>query len=80
MLLLARHLRAPVWAGLCVALGFTFSGFYTGHAEHTSVLYSYSFLPFVIWRLDVSLQRGNLFAATQAGALWGLSVSREIRL
>ena len=73
MLLLARHFRAPVWAGLCVALGFTFSGFYTGHAEHTSVLYSYSFLPFVIWRLDVSLQRGNLFAAAQAGALWGLS-------
>jgi hypothetical protein len=73
MLLLARHLRVPVWAGLCVALGFTFSGFYTGHAEHTSVLYSYSFLPFVIWRLDVSLRRGNLFAAAQAGALWGLS-------
>ena len=72
-LALARHLRAPVWAGLAVALGFGLSGYYTGHAEHLSVVYSYSFLPLVIWRLDVALRRGGLAPALQAGALWGLS-------
>lgn len=73
MLLLARHLRAPVWGGLVVSLGFVFSGFYTGHAEHTGVLYSHSFLPFIIWRLDVSLRERRIVAAAQAGACWGLS-------
>ena len=73
MLLLARHLRAPAWGGLVVALGFVFSGFYTGHAEHTSVVYSHSFLPFIIWRLDVAIVRRRFLPAVQAGALWGLS-------
>jgi hypothetical protein len=73
MLLLARHLRAPVWGGLCVALGFVFCGFYTGHAEHTSVIYSYSFLPFIFWRLDLALERQSFFTAAQSGAFWGLS-------
>jgi hypothetical protein len=73
MLLLARHLRAPVWGGLVVALGFVFSGFYTGHAEHTTFIYAYSFLPFIVWRFDVALVRHRFMAAAQAGALWGLS-------
>ncbi len=73
MLLLARHLRAPAWGGLVVALGFVFSGFYTGHAEHTSVVYSHSLLPFIIWRLDVAMVRRKFLPAAQAGALWGLS-------
>jgi hypothetical protein len=73
MLMLGRHLGAPVWAALPIALGFVFSGFYSGHAEHTSVLSSYSFIPYVIWRLDKALLEGRLFPAIQAGALWGLS-------
>ena len=73
MLLLARHLRAPVWGGLVVSLGFVFSGFYTGHAEHIGLLYSYSLLPFIIWRLDVALLERRMIAAAQAGACWGLS-------
>ncbi len=73
MLLLARHLHAPVWGGLIIALGFVFSGYYTGHAEHSSVLYAYTVLPFLIWRLDVAITQRKLLAALQAGALWGMS-------
>ena len=56
MLLLARHLRAPAWGGLVIALGYVFSGYYTGHAEHSSVVYFYTLLPFLIWRLDVAIR------------------------
>lgn len=73
MLLLARHLRAPVWGGLAVALGFLFSGFYTGHAQHTSVLYSYSLLPFILWRFDRALLEQKFLPAAQAGVLCGFS-------
>jgi hypothetical protein len=72
-LTLARHLGAPLWAGLVVALGFTFSGFYTGQAEHTCWLYSISFLPWMLWRLDVALTQQRLRPAAEAGALWGIS-------
>jgi hypothetical protein len=73
ILVLARHLGAPVWGGLVGALGFAASGFYTGNAEHTSSLYSICLLPFVIWRLDTALLSRRLGPATGAGALWGLS-------
>jgi hypothetical protein len=43
ILILARHLRAPVWGGCVVALGFLFCGIYTGNAEHTSWLIGFSF-------------------------------------
>ena len=46
-LMLARHLGAPVWGGLAVTLSLMFSGFYLGHAEHTSWLYSFAFLPWI---------------------------------
>ncbi|HTS49219.1 MAG TPA: YfhO family protein [Bryobacteraceae bacterium] len=73
LLLLARHLRAPPWAGFAVALGFAFCGFYTGQAEHTSSLYSISFLPWILWRIDAALEARALRPAVEAGALWGLS-------
>jgi len=70
---LGRHLKAPPWGCYVVALGFMFSGLYTGHAEHTSSLYTFSSLGFVIWRLDVALTRGTLRPAVEAGVIWGLS-------
>jgi hypothetical protein len=73
ILLLARHLDVRPWAGFVVALAFEFCGFYTAHAQHTSSLYSFSWLPFVIWRLDVALLSRRLWPAVQAGGLWGLS-------
>lgn len=73
LLLLGRHLGAPAWGAFVVAAGFAFCGFYTGHAEHTSFVYSYSFLPWFIWRLDKALASKRLFPALQAGALWGIS-------
>jgi len=73
MLLLARHLNVPPWGALVVASGFLFSGFYTGHAQHTSTLYAFSWVPFMLWRLDLALHSRRLWPAVQAGGLWGLS-------
>ena len=71
--LLGRHFGAPRWGCIVSALAFMFSGFYTGHAEHTSTLWTISSLPFVIWRLDVALARGARRAAVEAGVIWGVS-------
>jgi hypothetical protein len=73
MLMLTRHLRCPACGGAIAALGFVASGFYTGHAEHLSSLYSISFLPWILWRLDESLEDRNWWFGTQAGVLYGLS-------
>jgi hypothetical protein len=73
MLMVARQLKAPAWAAALVAIGFLFSGGYTGNAEHTSCIVAFSFLPIVVWRLDVALVTGDLRPAAEAGALWGLS-------
>lgn len=73
MLCLSRHWLLPAWAGLVGALAFIFSGVFFGHAQHTSVIYSMAFLPFVIWRLEVALEKNCVLAAIQAGAIWGLS-------
>ena len=71
--LLARHLGSPGWGACVVALGYLFCGLNTSNAEHTSWIISFSSLPFVVWRLDVSLATGRLWPAVEAGALWGLS-------
>jgi hypothetical protein len=73
MLMLGRHLRAPPWGACIVSLGFLFCGVYTGNAEHTSWIVAYSFLPLIIWRLDVALCSRRLQAAVESGAVWGLS-------
>jgi hypothetical protein len=73
LLLLARHLGSPPWAAFVLSLGYAFCGFYTGHAEHTSFVYSFSFLPLLVWRLDTALLSGRLMPAFEAGGLWGLS-------
>ena len=73
MLLLCRHLRCPVWGGLIVALGFVSCGFYTSHGQHTTLVYSYSFLPWILWRFDLGLARRSYWNIVEAGILWGLS-------
>jgi len=73
MVLLAHHLKAPVWGMMAVTLSFMFCGFYLGHATHTSWLYGFSFLPLMIWRLDVALSKHAAWPALEAGAFYGLS-------
>jgi hypothetical protein len=73
MLALARRLGAPAWGGLVVALGFVFSGFFTGHGEHTSWLHGYAFFPWIIRFWDEALRSGRYRPAVVAGALWGLT-------
>lgn len=72
-LALARHLNAPPWGALVAALGFLFSGIFVGNAQHISWLHSIAWLPWLIWRLDVALQRRQIRPAVEAGAIWGLS-------
>jgi len=73
VLVIGRHLRAPPWAAFVAALGFLFSGFFIGHAEHVSWLHTVAALPYLIWRVDVALLQGRLRPAFEAGAIWGLS-------
>jgi len=73
MLILCRYLQCPPWGGLIAALGFIASGFYIGHGEHTSMLYSFSYLPWILWRLDLALVRRSYWSMVVAGSLWGLS-------
>lgn len=73
MLWLLRHLRCPAWGALIVSLGFVSCGFYTGHGEHTSSLYSFSFLPWIVWRFDLALERRSYWNMVEAGVLWGVS-------
>ena len=73
MLLFCRHLKCPPWGGLIAALGFVTCGFYTGHAQHMSILYSFSYIPWIVWRFDDAIVRRSYWSMVQAGVLWGLS-------
>src|SRR5688572_7076145 len=75
LFLLARHLRAPAWAAFVLVTGYTWSGLYTGHAEHISWLVGFSSLPFVIWRLDKALTTRTWLPALQSGAIWGAAAT-----
>jgi hypothetical protein len=73
MIMLARHLQSPPWAGFLVAVSFMFSGFYLGHATHPSWLHAFSFLPIMIWRLDKAILEKRWWGCFEAGALFGFS-------
>ncbi len=73
MYVLARSLSAPPWGALVTALGIVFCGFYIGHSEHLSTMYTFSFMPWVLWRVRVALTTGRRWAACEAGGLWGLA-------
>ncbi len=70
---LARRWAVPPWGAYVVALGLMFSGFFVGNAEHTSILFTWAWLPVVLWRLDVALTDGRWVPAAQSGLLLGLS-------
>ncbi|MGE0126474.1 MAG: hypothetical protein AB7U82_00080 [Blastocatellales bacterium] len=73
MALLARQIKAPPWGAAIVAIGFSFSGIFIGHAEHVSWLTAFSAMPWVIWRIEAAISSGKLQPAVEAGAIWGLS-------
>ena len=73
MLLLTRHLGAPLWGSLIASAGYMFSGPFIGHAEHTSHIHSLAWLPLLVWRLDAALVSRRWRPALEAGAIWGLS-------
>jgi hypothetical protein len=73
LIALAKQWRIPASGGFLVALGLTFSGFFLNHAEHTPIVFSWAFIPLILWRLEVAFERRSLGAAAQAGVLFGLS-------
>lgn len=73
LIALAQHWRIPAWGTFVVALGLTFSGFFLGHAEHTPIVFSWAFIPLVVWRIEVAVVRASWRPAAQAGVLFGLS-------
>jgi hypothetical protein len=74
MLCLGRRLHAPAWGTLVVAIGYLFSGYHLGHAQHVSFLYSIGLLPFSLVLIDRAIERRSPLSAAQAGCLWGLSL------
>ena len=73
VILLARHLSRPPLGRPGGRLGAALFRHLHRHAESTSFLPVFSLFPWVLWRLDVALQRRSLLAAAEAGALFGLS-------
>lgn len=73
ILLLARRWKVPPVGALLVALGFAFSGPFTGNAEHVSFIRSFVLLPLIVDRVEATLESRRFLPAAQAGVLWGLS-------
>jgi hypothetical protein len=73
VLLFTRYLGSPPWGSGIAALGFAASGFFVGHAQHTSSLFSVAFLPWICWRFDDALVNRRVWSAVEAGVLYGLS-------
>jgi len=73
MMLLCRHLKAPVWGAMVISLGFLASGVFTANAEHTSWICSFALLPWIVWRFDSAILERSYWGVVQAAALWGLS-------
>ena len=71
IMMLGRHFKLSAWLSAVVALGYLFSGIYVSNAQHTSHVIGFSFIPLIIWRLDVALLSKRFLPALQAGALWG---------
>ncbi|HTM02262.1 MAG TPA: hypothetical protein VL173_02065 [Vicinamibacterales bacterium] len=69
LLRFARYLGAPAWGAYVAAVAWGMSGFYTGHAEHTAWISSMSFLPLILWRLDVAVTQGRPESRPLCGAL-----------
>jgi len=73
VLLLGRWLRAPAAPVAIGALAFSFSGFQLCHAQHTSFVFVYASMPWVVWRLDVGLCQRRLQPVAESAALFGLA-------
>lgn len=70
---LGKHFRVPAYGCAAIALGYLFCAMYITHAQHISLQVGFSFLPFIVWRLDVGLCEKRRLPILQAGALWGLA-------
>ncbi len=73
VLALAARLGASPAGALVPAFGWLYCGLYVGQAQHVPILISFSYLPWILARLDVAVRERRVLPALQSGALWGLS-------
>src|SRR5262245_41308287 len=73
IVMLAKQIKATTWGAAVVALGFSFSGIYIGHAEHNSWITAFSARSWIIWRIEAAVSSGKFRPGIEAGAIWGLS-------
>lgn len=73
MILLAKNMGAPLWGAVLAALGFSLSGFHTGHSEHLSWLYTASFLPYVIYFVSKGIAENRIMHSAIGGVTLGIA-------
>lgn len=73
VILLARDLKAPPWAGVVAAIGYSTSGFNTGHSEHLSWIYAAGLLPHVIFWINRGVDERRVTSIAVGGALLGVA-------
>lgn len=73
VILFARHMSVPPWGALACSIAFLFSGLFVCQAQHTPLIFSISFLPWIVWRYDVAIKKRSWLATFQCGALLGAS-------
>ena len=71
MLWLARHFGGSPLGGLFAAITYALSGFFIGHAEHTSYLIVAAWLPWIFWFADKALLTSNHGWSILAGSALG---------
>ncbi len=73
MIFLCRLYSCSFRGGIAAALAFVFSGFFIGHAEHTSFLCAAAWLPWVFFTGELSIIRKNSGYAIISSLFLGLS-------
>jgi hypothetical protein len=71
MIWLVRHFEGSPAGGFIAALAYSLSGFFLGHAEHTSYIIAAGWLPWVFALADRAVLRSSIAYALLAGAALG---------
>jgi hypothetical protein len=73
MIWLVRHFNGKPMGGLFAAATYALSGFFIGHAEHTSIVQVAGWLPWIIWFADRAVLTSNLGWALLGGFSLGMA-------
>jgi hypothetical protein len=73
VILLARDVKAPLWAAVVAAVGYSTSGFNTGHSEHLSWIYAAGLFPHVIYCINRGVAEGRTTIIAAGGVMLGIA-------